>query len=84
MDTERKKIKLWIETWKHASSAMEKERHKRLREYDYLKNLAVIDEMLKWACANKKLRLTSGLVDQQRYFMKLRDKNLGGSAGDHK
>ena len=45
-----------------------------LRGYEYDKNQAILDEMLQWACDHRRTRLTSGLVEQQRMFMKLRDK----------
>lgn len=67
---------MWVETWKHAAVELEKIKQGRLHAYDYQKNLAAVDEMLQWACDNKKLRLTSGLVEQQRYFMKIREKYL--------
>ncbi|RPH50402.1 MAG: hypothetical protein EHM85_10530 [Desulfobacteraceae bacterium] len=70
----REEIKIWLETWKHAAAALEKINQGKLHAYDYRKNMAVVDAMLQWACDNKKSRLTSGLVEQQRYFMKIREK----------
>jgi len=72
MNSDRKKIKLWVESWKRSAVELEKEKRNKLRVYDYSKNQAFIDKMLQWACENKKIRLSTGLVEQQRLFMKTR------------
>ena len=64
----------WVDTWKRAGPALEAVKQRELRAYDYDKNQAILDEMLQWACDHRRDRLTSGLVEQQRMFMKLRDK----------
>ena len=63
----------WVDAWKRAGSALEEVRRRELRAYDYDKNQALLDEMLQWACDHRRIRLTSGLVEQQRMFMKLRE-----------
>lgn len=72
--SERKKIGKWVETWKIADSALRNIKQQELRSYDYLKNMDLVDGMLQWACDHRKLRLNSGLVEQQRLFMKLKEK----------
>jgi hypothetical protein len=71
-NSDRKKIKRWVETWKRAGRALDEVKRRDLREYDYFKNQTIIDEMLQWAVDNQNVRLTSGLVEQQRLFMKMR------------
>lgn len=66
------KTKTWVETWKQAGASLEAIRRKELRAYDYDKNQAIIDGMLQWACEHQQIRLSSGLVEQQRLFMKIR------------
>ena len=74
--TKQKKtnIKKWVDTWKSAGSALEKIKQEELRKSDYSENRHIINEMLQWACDHAEPRKTSGLVEQQRYFMKLKAK----------
>ena len=69
--SDKKQIARWVETWQRAGSALEEVRRKELRKYDYTGNQAVVDEMLQWAVEHGRVRLTSGLVEQQRLFMKM-------------
>ena len=62
----------WIESWKRASVALRAVKRHELRTYDLAKNQAIVDGMLQWAFENRKLRLTSGLVEQQQLFMKMK------------
>jgi len=71
--TDRKKIQMWVDTWKRAGPALEAVKRRELRLYDYDKNRALMDDMLQWACDHRRIRLTSGLVEQQRIFMKMRE-----------
>lgn len=71
---EKTQIKKWVETWKSAGPALEKIKREELRKFDYSKNLHIIDEMLQWACDHAKPRLTSGLVEQQMLFKKMKEK----------
>ncbi len=60
----------WIESWERASVALKAVKRHELRTY--AKNQAIVDGMLQWAFENRELRLSSGLVEQQRLFMKMR------------
>ena len=62
----------WIENWKRASVALKAVKRHELRTYDLTKNQAIVDGMLQWAFENRELRLSSGLVEQQRLFMKMK------------
>ena len=66
--TEKEKLKKWIKSWKNAGSALNKIKRDELFLYDYSKNQKIVDEMLQWAFENRKIRLNSGLVEQQRLF----------------
>ena len=68
----QKNAQQWVESWKRASVALKAVKRHELRTYDYAKNQAVVDEMLQWAFENRESRLTSGLVEQQRLFMKMK------------
>lgn len=73
-NSDREQIKKWVETWKRAGSALDEIKLRELRAYDYFKNQALVDEMLQWAVDHQKVRLKTGLVEQQRIFMKMREK----------
>lgn len=64
-------ISKWVETWQRATPALKKVKKEEMRKFDYQKNLPLIDDMLQWACDHQQVRLNSGLVEQQRLFMKL-------------
>jgi len=65
-------MKKWIEGWRRAATALKEIKRRELRDYNYQKNKAVIDGMLQWACDHPTARLGSGLVDQQRFFSKMK------------
>ena len=69
----------WIESWKRASVALKAVKRHELRTYDYAKNQAIVDRMLQWVFEHRKVRLSSGLVEQQRLFMKMKS-SLSDSA----
>ncbi|MFW6237159.1 MAG: hypothetical protein ACOC3F_02130 [Desulfosudaceae bacterium] len=68
-------IRKWMGSWKQASAALQEQRKAELRALDYYeKNRRLLDEMLQYACDHSRPRPVSGLVEQQRWFMKLRDR----------
>jgi hypothetical protein len=70
-------LKLWVDTWKKAGKELKKIKQQELESYDYSKHQELIDNMLRFACEHRKTRLTSGLVEQQKWFMKMRENSLG-------
>ena len=62
----------WIESWNRAPVALKDIKRHELRTYDYAKNQAIVDGMLQWAFEHRQVRLDSGLVEQQRLFMKMK------------
>lgn len=63
----------WVATWKIAASSLQKVKGNELRSPDYYeKSQNGLDEMLQYACDHAKVRLTSGLVEQQQIFSKFR------------
>lgn len=65
-------MKSWITGWARAAKALKEVKRRELRAYDYQENKAVINGMLQWACDHATARSGSGLVDQQRFFLKMR------------
>lgn len=72
---DKKQIKEWLKTWQKAGAELEKIKQQELENYDYHKNKDVIDSMLEWAYEHRTIQLTSGLVEQQRLFAKMREQS---------
>ena len=72
-DTER--MKAWVKTWKRAGSALQRVKTEELRSEDYGKDFELIDGMLEWVVDHARERKTSGLVEQQRLFRKMRNRD---------
>ncbi len=75
-ESDEKTIRLWIETWKKAGNALEEIKRHESESFEYVKHQEVMDNTLQSACEHRKPRLTSGLVEQQRWFMKIQEKML--------
>lgn len=73
MTTEdQENIKKWVDAWARAGKALEEIKRRELRAYNYSENREIVDGMLQWACDHSKSCLGSGLVDQQRFFLKMK------------
>ena len=70
--SDENETKLWVETWLKAGPKLEAIRRRELRNFDYRKHYEAIDALLEIGCRFAKPRSTSGLVEQQRLFMKAR------------
>ena len=71
-ESQRKEIKQWIDTWEKAESALDRIRLKELQADDYYsRNQVFLNEMLQYAFEHREIRLSSGLVEQQKMFIKL-------------
>jgi hypothetical protein len=67
-------LKTWAKTWSKTDLALKKVRAEELKNFNYSKHLDLLNGMLEWACKNAKILKTSGLVEQQKLFSKLRAK----------
>jgi len=65
-------MRQWAETWKRAGPALEEIKRRELQAFDYAANQELVDAMLRWACEYPRPRASTGLIEQQRLFMKLR------------
>ena len=71
MEIQQQKIK-WVKTWQTAALSLKEIKRNELQAFDYYdKNRFFLDEMLQYACDNRKKSLFSGLVEQQRIFKKI-------------
>lgn len=72
-DSTRKAIEKWIQTWEQAGFALDRVKLNELRASDYYRqNQVRLNEMLQYAFEHRQLRLSSGLIEQQKIFMKLK------------
>jgi len=75
MHEDMKKMKAWVETWKRAGPALRAAKVRELQAHDYGKDCQLIDDMLQWAVDHAQERPSSGLVEQQRFFRKMRTRD---------
>ena len=80
MNSDKKTMAKWVDAWKRAGSALKEIKRQELQSFDYDKNQTMIDEMLQWAHDRRKVRLTSGLVEMQQYFMEIKERQLLGKS----
>ena len=64
--------KQWVENWNRVGTILEQIEAEALRSPDYEAGLADFVQMLDWCCKNNEPKNESGLVEQQRFFMKAR------------
>ena len=67
--TDEEKIKKWVETWQRAGPALERIRARELREWKY--DSVMVDALLEIGFRFAQPRPMTGLVEQQRLFRKL-------------
>ena len=62
----------WVETWRTAGAALEAVRVRELRELDGQRAIALLTGPADYRVEPRKFRSSSGLVEQQAWFMKAR------------
>jgi hypothetical protein len=62
--------KLWVQAWKEAGAAMEQLRRDELRQLDGRRAIALLCGPADYRVPPRAPKPTSGLVEQQRWFMK--------------
>ncbi len=62
--------KRWVQAWKDAGSEMERLRRQEIREMDTYQTIALLCGPADYRCAPRAPKPDSGLVEQQRWFMK--------------
>lgn len=70
MYVERDELEKMAAMWTKQGEAIEKVRSEALANYDVAANRGRIDALLTLACERREPRLTSGMVEMQRYFAK--------------
>jgi hypothetical protein len=64
--------KKWVQTWAEAGPALEKIRREELRKIDGMKAISLLCGPADYRVAPRAPKPYSGLVEQQRWFMKAR------------
>lgn len=70
--------KHWVDNWNRVGPMLEKLESESLRSPDYGDGLKAFLPTLEWVCNHAVPRKTSGLVEQQRLFAKLRERREEG------
>ena len=71
-DAEKAAIKRSIDIWKQAGPELQKQRDADIRAADTVRSIQSMTLLFRDAIKNSPPRESSGLVEQQRWFMKLR------------
>jgi hypothetical protein len=72
MTTEKEKMRAWVENWKVVGPMLEQIVAEEMRMPEYADRLKTFGPFLNWCSERAVPRTTSGLVEQQEWFMKLR------------
>ena len=70
--TEREMVRRWAQTWKQAGPELEKIRLREVRDEDNLLSLRILARAFNHATSAEPPCESSGLVEMQRHFAKLR------------
>lgn len=70
-DEERSLAKRWVDTWQTAGPLLEKVREADIRASDTIRDFQIFAGLAEMEVAKRPPLPTSGLVEQQRWFMKL-------------
>ena len=62
----------WVAHWQRVGPILERINAKELRTMDARETIRKILPMCDWCFENSETRTTTGLVEQQRYFAKMR------------
>lgn len=65
-------VRLWAQTWKKAGPELEKIRLREVRDEDNLLSLQLLARAFNHATSTQPPDQSSGLVEMQRHFAKLR------------
>ena len=65
--------KQWVDNWRRVGPILEQIEAEELRKPDYDEGIESFGLLLDWCCDRAAPSKTSGLIEQQRIFMKARD-----------
>jgi hypothetical protein len=68
----KEQMRAWVENWKRAGPLLEAIRREELRNFKHEDNVELIDALLQIGYEHRRDEPTSGLIEQQRIFMRAR------------
>jgi hypothetical protein len=68
--------KKWVETWRRAGPELEKIRREEVRNLDAFKTISLLCGPADYTVPPRALKPTSGLIEQQFWFMKVACREL--------
>jgi hypothetical protein len=74
-EAERELTKRWVQTWIKAGPELQKVRDADIRAADTAQAMRIFSGSATWAVANRPAQPCSGLVEQQRWFLKAAAQN---------
>jgi len=74
--TDQEKIRAWVRAWNEAAPVLESIRQREVQETDNVLALAQMEPAFNLAVRIHRPTPTSGLIEMQRYFAKLRPRFL--------
>ena len=69
---DQKQLDQWVKNWQRAQIALKTVRTRELLKSNPLKQEALLNEMLTYACQQPRQQESTGLVEQQRIFDSIR------------
>jgi hypothetical protein len=70
--TEKEMIREWVAAWKRAAPELERLRREEIRRTNTAEAIAQLSDAFEWAMRTLPPRPSSGLVEQQAIFQRLR------------
>lgn len=73
--------KQWVQGWREAGAEMERLRREELRQIDPLRAIEMLCGPADYTVPPRAPKPWSGLVEQQYWFMKARNREVGAASG---
>ncbi|MEO8024848.1 MAG: hypothetical protein ABI823_00160 [Bryobacteraceae bacterium] len=73
-DVEREQIRQWAAAWKRVAPQLEEIKRRELRDIDTMEALAALEPAFNHATRTLPPRESSGLIEMQRLFAKIRNR----------
>lgn len=70
--TEKEALRAYVARWERAAPLLQQVRDADIRAADTAQSMRIFSGSATWAVTHRPAAATSGLVEQQRWFMKLR------------
>ena len=71
-DEEREKMRIWVNNWKETGEILEKLRREEIRNLNITEEIMSLSDASEAALKMYPPKLTSGLIEMQRLFMRQR------------